>query len=43
MHKVSLQKTNGGIYVLDFDVRGSSTLDRSEPDYLAWRFPKLIS
>ena len=42
MHKVSLQKNNGRIYVLDFDVAGPFGLDRSEKDYLAWRFPKLV-
>ena len=41
IHKVSLQKNNGRIYVLDFDVAGPSALDRSEAEYLTWRFPKL--
>ncbi len=41
MHKVSLQKNNKRIYVLDFDVPGPSALDRNEAEYLTWRFPKL--
>lgn len=41
MYKVSLQKTNGRIYVLDFDVTAGFGSDRNEVEYLNWRFPEL--